>query len=237
MSPEMEENMSRMQVALLSTALVGCLVVAGSPNASAGPIDLTHPGFSAVIDPFQFTFNEAGPGSSYISTATTGTTPATIIASPPGSGLGLIYALPQAVVAGFVTFTEPAASGGGMSEVLWFTDAAGHTSGITDAATARMIYYSDLTVGEPILAADVGFPTMPAGSTIFADGPEVGSEGNNGFTYSPGGPYPGNNVYIATSDFTPTSVVPEPATLALFGAGLLALGLIGRRRKRPAQAA
>jgi hypothetical protein len=101
-----------------------------------------------------------------------------------------------------------------------------------------MIYYSDNDVSDPNnLLADTGFPSNINSGTVIAGGVEVGPEtGPNGFTWQPGAAYPANNVYIAESD--PGSIpMPEPATLALFGSGLLAFGLIGRRRKRPAQAA
>ena len=45
----------------------------------------------------------------------------------------LAYALPEPVVAGTVIIPEPAANGGGTSDVLRFTDSTGILSGVTDA--------------------------------------------------------------------------------------------------------
>ena len=48
---------------------------------------------------------------------------------------------------------------------------------------------------------------------------------------------PGENFQVDNLSFATTAQVPEPATLALFGAGLAGLGWIARRRKSVATAA
>ncbi|HEU0155684.1 MAG TPA: PEP-CTERM sorting domain-containing protein [Stellaceae bacterium] len=94
-----------------------------------------------------------------------------------------------------------------------------------------MIFYSDLEPGEPNPdKADVGFPTN-LGTGLAAHEAEIGVEGDNGFDYQPGGvPAPANNEYIGISDRAVAT--PEPASLALVGGGLAAMGWLIRRRRR-----
>ena len=122
---------------------------------------------------------------------------------------------------------------------------------IEDVQTPFLQFYSDNSDGVDALA-DTGLPfvgtttgeiltcgTRSALAECFL--PEVGPEGNNGVTYTPirltggGPPYtdPGfftshGVTFIIHSD-TPAAA-PEPATLALLGVGLAALGFAGRRK-------
>src|SRR4051794_3761269 len=131
-------------------ALSGLLAIAGGPDANAF-IDLELPGWSAALpDPFSITFDENG-NATYVQNGlpTVHHITGTLMFDPTCCAGGvpklvLAFALPEPVVAGTVIIPEPAASGGGTSDVLRFTDATGKLTGVTNPATTIMIYYSDL---------------------------------------------------------------------------------------------
>jgi hypothetical protein len=135
-----------------------------------------------------------------------------------------------------------------ISDLIFFTSAI-----VDGTKIPLLVLLSDNSGGADALA-DVGIPIADLGSLtgVLACGtrsssatcfiPELGPEGSNGATYIParivgGGPpyedpgsFTGRDVtYVIHSDLEGTA--PEPATLALLGAGLAALGL-GRRKPK-----
>jgi len=96
-----------------------------------------------------------------------------------------------------------------------------------------LVFYSGLldSKGEGDAQADTGLPLL--GGLTFAFCPEVGAEGNNFCTYTPGPDQPGFEspevkvTYVLISD----SAIPEPGSLALLAIGVGVLGL-GRRRQK-----
>jgi hypothetical protein len=183
------------------------------------------------VGPFLFTFNENGQGTIAINGGPATTLNGVLAVDPsvpagPGQQLALTFMLPEPVVTGDVSFAEPT---GGISDWIRFTDAAGTISGAATGAGPRMLFYSDFEVGTVNAElADTGFP-VNIGSGNFVARLEVGVEGNNGFNYLPGAPYPQNNQYIGISD-----AIPEPETYAMLLAGLGLMGFVARRRQQQA---
>jgi PEP-CTERM motif len=221
--------MLRIPNILAATALAAGLAFVVGPSAWAQTV-LGMPGSAA--DNFLLHFDENGNASFVDTNGTSGTLHGTLKGVPGGSTLVLQFTLPEPVVTGTVSFTEP---GGGTSDWLQFADASFSTAGTSFGST--MIYTSDLPEGGEVAdLADTGPPPLPAGNFLacgvstFCPG-EIGPEGNNGFDYRPGGfgfPYPANNEYIGISD----KKIPEPASLALLGSAIMATGFAIRRRRR-----
>jgi len=129
---------------------------------------------------------------------------------PGGLPNALTYNLlnPPGLTAGDLLLFEPGSSNL-LSDVIRFNPQQNGGS---------LVFYSDNFDGADALA-DTGFPTAFYANTLSAL--EVGSEGNNGFTYIPIAGQPGfvtgaagPVTYVIISD------VPEPGSLALCGFGL-----------------
>ena len=170
------------------------------------------------------TVDESGRGSLVNPATGTFNLPSSMSTDPGPGGLSsaLTYNMlnPPGLVVGDVLISEIGATGAvELSEVIRFNSNGGGT----------LVFYSDNRDGVDALA-DVGLPTANYANVVSFL--EVGTEGNNGFTYTPGPSDPG---FVAGAAFPVTyqiisdvSPVPEPSSLAMLALG--GIGLAGWRQ-------
>ncbi len=140
----------------------------------------------------------------------------TIARDPISNIFTLSYTLPFAGNVGDVVLTETPASGVA-SDILRFP------------GNGHAYFFSDLEAGDTIDAADQ--PNMPTPITPNVVLNEVGAEGNNSATYSPGAAGIGGNANSPNLTYTIISDVPEPSGILLAGLGGGLVLVVGRRRE------
>jgi hypothetical protein len=101
-------------------------------------------------------------------------------------------------------------------------------SGLQTGVGGFLIYSSanrgDLAVGQLTITYDL-FGEDPTSCDADSDPNCPGWAGEDTLT-------PAASVFVNTSDYSPPSDTPEPATLTMIGVGLLGFGFIRRRRAR-----
>jgi hypothetical protein len=201
---------------VLTTALL--LGLAPRPVLAVG-------GLAGSGDPFTLFFDENGNGQ-IDNRDGTGLHPLPgVLIIPTGGSVGVLtFMLPTPVVTGDVRIWEDTL-GGTLSDVLRFTNANGNLTGALNGD--RLQVFSDVPEpGEKGDLADIGLPALADlvprdnGGLV-----EVGTEGNNGVVYSPGGAL--DNIYHFTSD-----AIPEPSSIIMLSIGAFGAAGYGWRRRK-----
>jgi len=171
----------------------------------------------AVPTPLTLNFNETGNGTS---------SPAFFSNDPGPGGLNnvLTYNLPFTGVQGDIFVQEPGS--GVVLDVIRFN------------GNGTVIFYSDNVAGFDSIADTPSPPESNYSNTVTVN--ELGSEGNNGFVYTPTVGQPGYNssnpstTYDIISD---SPAVPDQGTTCvLLGIGIAGLFACGRLRRTPPRA-
>ena len=189
-------------------------------------ISLAMPANAFALFIITITVDESGNGTLTNSSGFSGNLPSLMSPDPGPGGLAsaLTYGLlnPPGLVAGDLLLLEPGGNGA-LSEVIRFNPQQGGGS---------LVFYSDNSDGVDALA-DTGFPTAQYANILVLS--EVGTEGNNGFSYTPTAGQPGFVAgagglvtYELISDAPPASAVPEPSSVAMLALG--GIGLAGWRQ-------
>ncbi|HWW84232.1 MAG TPA: PEP-CTERM sorting domain-containing protein [Vicinamibacterales bacterium] len=205
--------------------LIAAAFLTIASNAQAAPV------------PFSVTtsVDENGHGTLTNTDGAFSTLPAGLENDPGPGGLAnvLTYGLlsPPGLTAGDVFLQDGV--GGKILDVVRFnpTESCFGTTGC-------LVFYSDNLDGFDSLADTTGPPIGSYANTVTIL--EIGTETNNGATYTPVAGQPGfvadaggPVTYNLRSDGPLTTPVPEPTTLALLGSALIGIaGPIARRRRR-----
>jgi PEP-CTERM motif len=131
-----------------------------------------------------------------------------------------------------LTYNLPFAATQGDVRLSGISDAGAVFDVVRFNGNGTLDFYSDNVPTFDSLADTPSPPGVLYGNQITIT--EVGPQGNNSALYTPGPGQPGFDASGPTYDLISdgAAAVPEPASIAILGAGLLGVAFFSRRRRR-----